>query len=97
MIFRGGKPDAREIRFERCANEVNRRRALSIDQFSVERIDCPDAIQFEAAIGADARLGNAHGIERFDGMETNAGEVRQVICGGHTKSLAKMERGVCGL
>ena len=52
-------------------NVVNFRIIFAVDPFSVDGEKHPNAIELQAAIRADARLGNAHGVETFDGMKTD--------------------------
>src|SRR5882724_10207802 len=73
MIFRRGKADAGKIRLVRGANQVNSRCPFAVNPFAIGGKERPDAVEFEAAIGADARFVDADRIERLDRMQTDAG------------------------
>jgi len=87
-VARDREGDGREVGGIVSANEVNGGSAFAIDPFAVDRIEGPGAIESEAAGGGDLRLRNGDRVERFDGVETNVGEIRFVERLRHEKSLA---------
>ncbi len=68
-----GEGDAAKIGRVSGADQVDGGSALAVDPAAVHGIEGPGTIEFEAAGGADAGLGDGDGIERFDGMETEIG------------------------
>src|SRR5258708_38353015 len=76
------------------AQQMNRRSALSVDPVSVERIERPDAVQLQSAIGADAGFRYGNRIQSFNRVETNVCERRgeRFTGTGHEEILAKSWR-----
>src|SRR5438132_11631953 len=66
---------------------MNRSGAFAVDPRAVHRKKHPDAIEFKPAICADARFGDADGVETFDGMQANVRQPRGRRGAGHEKSL----------
>jgi len=62
--------------------------AFAGDQAAVGGMQRPDAVEFQAAVGADAGLGDGGGVEGFDGVQVNAGEMRLRGRGSHGSILA---------
>ena len=53
--------------------------AGGVDQAAIEGIDGPGAIELEAAGGAYGGSGDFYGVERFDGMDLDAGQGGEVL------------------
>src|SRR5215472_5975609 len=91
-IAGNGKRHGAEVRRIRGANQVHRSGALTVDPLAVLRIERPDAVELQAAAWPDPRLFHGNGIERLDGMQANAGEMRVCAVCGHCKILAEARR-----
>jgi len=84
-----GEGDAGEVRRIRGANQVQRCDAGSGNQSAVEGIDGPGAVELEAAGGAYWGGGNFYGVERFDGMDLDAGQARKYWLRFHAITLTE--------
>src|SRR5579885_528915 len=71
--------------------------ALAVDPLAIGSVERPDAVQFEAAVGTDARFGDADGIKRLDRVQANVGQMRLNRLCGHTQSLAEAQCGPAAL
>lgn len=72
-----GKGDASKVRGVRCADQVQSGYARGGDQPAVEGMDGPSAVELEAASGAYCGGGDVYRVERFDGMDLDAGQARK--------------------
>lgn len=68
---------------------MDRRSALAIDPFAVDGIESPGAIEGEAAGWGYAGFGDRDGVEGFDGVETDVGEMGRRRGEKHRESLAE--------
>jgi hypothetical protein len=87
-----GEGDGGDIGKIICANEMNGGSALAIDPFAIDGIKSPGAIQGQSAGRGDARFGDRDGVEGFDGMEPDVGEMGRRRGESHWKSLAERRR-----
>jgi hypothetical protein len=66
-----------DVRRKRRADEVHSGGALAIDPATVDGVESPDTIKFEAAIGPKPGFVHGHRIERFDGMQSDIRKARR--------------------
>jgi hypothetical protein len=78
-----GKGNACEVRGVGGADQMQRGDAGGVDQAAIEGIDGPGAVELEATSGACCGRGDVHGVERFDGMDLDAGQVGKYWLGLH--------------
>ena len=75
-IARNGESNGADVGGIAGADEVNHRSALAVDPFAVDGVKRPGAVVDESTGRRDARLGDFDGVEGFDRMETDIGELR---------------------
>lgn len=74
------------------ADLVDEGSALAVDPFAVDGIESPGTVESESTGRGDAGFGDGHGVEGFDGMETDAGEGGSRRRRGHQESLAREQK-----
>jgi hypothetical protein len=80
--------DGREVGGVGGANGVDGGSAFAVDPFAVDGIESPSAIEGKTAGWGDLGLQDGDGVEGFNGMQTDVGEIGFVKRRGHGKSLA---------
>jgi hypothetical protein len=80
--------DGREVGGVGGANGVDGGSAFAVDPFAVDGIESPSAIEGKTAGWGDLGLQDGDGVEGFNGMQTDVGEIGFVKRRGHGRSLA---------
>ena len=84
-----GEGDGAEVRGVGGADVMDEGSALAVDPLAVNGIEGPSTVEGEATGRGDAGLGDGHGIEGFDGVETDVGEYGSGGGGVHGEILTE--------
>lgn len=73
-VIWNGEGNGCEAGLVRGADQMQCGDAGCVGEAAIEGIDGPGAIELEAASGSDVDSGDFYGVERFDGMDLDAGK-----------------------